>query len=414
MEMNLKVKTKGKLVEKKSLELEELEPASPNSEYFLSEVATTYILSIFELEIPIDSSHMYDFFNGVFLDTHPRFSCIPIEGKKGKKMWKKVEVNVKDHIIKAPILPENLSPESYLDEYMSKLATLQMQLNKPLWEVHIFNYPTNNSASTLFVKFHHAIADGVSLMGVVFACFRRVDDPTLPLAFPTKTATSRTIIKQNVFHNFVVKTLRTVPRFLSSILCSVYDFGQTLSVVFFEDERTPIRSGNTNMRLPGSARICSITLPLIDIKRIKSLLRVTVNDVVLGIISFGIRLYIKEKEQGQTKKNTRMTASIAVNFRSIKGYAKPEDMRKGKTWGNKISVIELILPKFKEDDFKNPLNFIMKANKIMKRKRTSVGAIYLTAWTLEAIRIFAGYKVCYSFFLFNISLDGCIVLEGPY
>lgn len=109
-----------------------------------------------------------------------------------------------------------------------------------------------------------------------------------------------------------------------------------------------------------------------------------------------------------------MTASIAVNFRSIKGYAKPEDMRKGKTWGNKISVIELILPKFKEDDFKNPLNFIMKANKIMKRKRTSVGAIYLTAWTLEAIRIFAGYKVCYSFFLFNISLDGCIVLEGPY
>lgn len=76
--MNLKVKTKGKLVEKKSLELEELEPASPNSEYFLSEVATTYILSIFELEIPIDSSHMYDFFNGVFLDTHPRFSCIPV------------------------------------------------------------------------------------------------------------------------------------------------------------------------------------------------------------------------------------------------------------------------------------------------------------------------------------------------
>ncbi|XP_021765365.1 O-acyltransferase WSD1-like [Chenopodium quinoa] len=392
MEKNLKVKTKANL-EKTSSKLDELEPASPTSEYFLSEVATVYILSIFELEIPIDTSCVYAFFNGVFLNSHPRFSCIPIKGEKGRNMWKKVEVNVEDHIIKGPILPEGLTTEIYskhLDDYMSKIATTPFQLNKPLWEVHTFNYPTNNATSTLFVKFHHAVGDGISLMGVVFTCLRRVDDPTLPLTFPTKTSNNTSREKQRAIHN-VMKTLSVVPRFLSSIFTSVYDFGQTLGVVLFEDECTPIRSGNTNMLLPSLARVCSVTLPLSDVKRIKSLLRATVNDVIIGIISFATQLYIQEIDQRRSN-NSGMTASIALNTRSIKGYANPEKMRKGKTWGNRISVIELSLPKYKEEDLKNPLNFIMKVQKLMKRKRKSIGAIYLTAWTLDAIKIFGGFK----------------------
>uniref|UniRef100_A0A803MLX9 diacylglycerol O-acyltransferase n=1 Tax=Chenopodium quinoa TaxID=63459 RepID=A0A803MLX9_CHEQI len=151
---------------------------------------------------------------------------------------------------------------------MSELATTQYQLNKPLWEVHTFNYPKNNATSTLMIKFHHAIADRVSLMGVLLTCCRRVDDPTLPIAIPSRTSVSSSSRgKQNVTYN-VIKTLAIVPRFLSSIGTSMYDYGQILRAVLFDEECTPIRSGNTNMLLPNSARVCSVNIPLSGIKRI--------------------------------------------------------------------------------------------------------------------------------------------------
>ncbi|KMT15646.1 hypothetical protein BVRB_3g056370 [Beta vulgaris subsp. vulgaris] len=272
--MGLRVKTKAN-----DNEDENLEPASPTSAYLLSEVATLYVLCIFELEIPIDSSFIYGFFNGVFLESHPRFSCIPIEDKqKRRKVWKKVEVNVEDHI-KFSKFPEYLSPENYgdhFDDYISKIATSQLPKDKPLWEVHTFNYPTkNNVAATLIVKFHHAVGDGTSLMGVVFSCFKRVDDPTLPLTFPSTTRTSSS--KGHQLHDFkatLMKVINIVPKFLCSMLSSIYDFGQTLRVVLVEDDLTPIRSGNTNMAIPCSAKVCSVTLSLADVKRIKSILQV--------------------------------------------------------------------------------------------------------------------------------------------
>ncbi|XP_048496452.2 LOW QUALITY PROTEIN: wax ester synthase/diacylglycerol acyltransferase 1 [Beta vulgaris subsp. vulgaris] len=320
-----------------------------------------------------------------------------IEDKqKRRKVWKKVEVNVEDHI-KFSKFPEHLSPENYsdhFDDYISKIATSQLPKDKPLWEVHTFNYPTkNNAAATLIVKFHHAVGDGTSLMGVVFSCFKRVDDPTLPLTFPSTTRTSSS--KGHQLHDFkatLMKVINIVPKFLCSMLSSIYDFGQTLRVVLVEDDLTPIRSGNTNMAIPCSAKVCSVTLSLTDVKRIKSILQVSVNDVVMGIISFATRLYIQDADQGGRLKNARITASMTINLRSVKRFASPEEMRKEKTWGNKISVIEMPLPNLEKTDIRNPLNFVMKAHKILKRKKSSVGAIYLTAWTLDAIRTFAGFK----------------------
>ncbi|KMT15645.1 hypothetical protein BVRB_3g056360 [Beta vulgaris subsp. vulgaris] len=390
MALRVKTKANNKLNEN-------LEPTSPTSEYFLTEVATLYVLCIFELEIPIDSSSIYAFFNDVFLESYPRFSCIPIEDKQRRRnVWKKVEVNVEDHI-KFSKFPEHLSPENYsdhFDDYMSKIATSQLPKDKPLWEVHTFNYPTkNNVAATLIVKFHHAVGDGTSLMGVVFSCFKRVDDPTLPLTFPSTTRTSSS--KGHQLHDFkatLMKVINIVPKFLCSMLYNIYDFGQTLRVLLVEDDRTPIRSGITNMALPYSAKICSVTLSLTDVRRIKSLLKVTVNDVVIGIISFATRLYIQDADQGGRLNNARLTASMAVNMRSIKRFASPEEMRKENTWGNKFSIIEMPLPTLGKDDIRNPLNFVINTNKILNRKKRNVGAIYLTALTLDAIRIFGGFK----------------------
>lgn len=64
------------------------------------------------------------------------------------KKWKKVEVNLKEHVY-VPILPDGMSKEYYddcLSNYLTKLSMEPLSQNRPLWEVHIFKYPTNNAA----------------------------------------------------------------------------------------------------------------------------------------------------------------------------------------------------------------------------------------------------------------------------
>lgn len=203
-----------------------------------------------------------------------------IENMKGKKMWKQVQVNVEDHL-KVPTFPKNLSSESYskhFDDYITKIATSQLPQHKPLWELHIINYPKdNNVASTFIFKIHHAIADGTSLMGGVLSCFKRVDDPSLPLTFPSKTRRlSNSREKLNISQS-LSKIFKIVPNFMSSIIYSLYDFGQSLKLIVDEDDQTPIRSGVTDMTLPCSTRVCSVTLHLNEVKRIKTLLGVVRN-----------------------------------------------------------------------------------------------------------------------------------------
>ncbi|XP_021749898.1 O-acyltransferase WSD1-like [Chenopodium quinoa] len=318
-------------------------------------------------------------------------SCVreKVEDKRGKKKWKRVEVNIKDHVV-IPAYPEGLSTEDYskhFEDYTSKISTSQIPQDKPLWQLHIFNYPTKNAAATFMYKFHHAIADGTSLMGVVYSCYKRVDDPSKPLTFP-----SRTTPREKQSHS-IKKVFSIVPNFMASFFYTFLHFGQSIRLSFSADDRTPIRSGNMNP----DCRICTVNLSLTDIKRIKTFLGVTVNDVVVGILFLGFRLYMQEINNGQLK-NTRSTAVITLNMRSDKGYAHAEEMRKNNAkvpWGNRFSGIELPITNLEENDIKNPLKFILKAHKIIKKKRNTIFAQILLLYCLGAVRTCIGLQVRY-------------------
>jgi hypothetical protein len=74
---------------------------------------------------------------------------------KGDRQWKRVEVKLEEHV-NVPIFPAGLSPTSYdayLDDYLSKVAMDQFPQSKPLWEVHIFKYPTSNAAGISYSSF---------------------------------------------------------------------------------------------------------------------------------------------------------------------------------------------------------------------------------------------------------------------
>ena len=176
---------------------------------------------------------------------------------------------VEDHI-KIPSFPLNLLLESYnkyFDDYLSKIALEIFSQSKPLWEVHIIKYPTSNAAGNVIFKLHHALGDGYSLMGALLSCLQRADNPSLPLTFPSRQRSSKSIKHQKSIFS-------RVPQFFSSVFNTIYDVSWSiLKSSLLEDDKTPIRSGNEGTEFHPTA-IITMTFPLDEIKLIKTKLGV--------------------------------------------------------------------------------------------------------------------------------------------
>ncbi|KAL9145243.1 hypothetical protein ABFS82_13G028700 [Erythranthe guttata] len=363
------------------MENEILEPVSPTGQYFTSSVMSVSIIAILELEFPIDQSRLDTLLKTVFLPINPRFSSLMVKDKNGKKHWKKVEVDIQEHI-KIPNFPHGKSPEFYedcLSGYLSKISLEQFPENKALWEFHIINYPTKNAAQNLVFKLHHSLGDGYSLMGALLSCLQRADNPQLPLTFPLLNQKIQTNDNKN--------------NILSMAFDSVCDFGwSVLKSIVLEDDKTPIRSGDDGVQFR-PITITNIVFSVDQIKKVKASLHVTINDVVCGALFLGIRLYIKSTEPDQS--NAKSTALVILNTRNINGYKSVSEMVKPDAespWGNQFAFLHVSVPKLAISDPIDPLSFVLEAQKVIKKKRNSA-AVILTSKLLETLRKLRGPEV---------------------
>ncbi|GAU40266.1 hypothetical protein TSUD_60570 [Trifolium subterraneum] len=193
----------------------------------------------------------------------------PVKDKDGKMKWKKVEVDPKDHI-KVPIFPKNESNDElydqYFDDYVSKILMERTPQDKPLWEIHLIKYPTNNAEGTLIFKLHHALGDGYSLMGALLSCLQRADNPSIPLSFPNRKS-SQLLPSKNGF-------LKKFPSTILSFFNSFFDFGWSVvksSIV--KDDKTPIWNDEEGLEFQPCV-LSNLSFSLDEIKTIKSKLGV--------------------------------------------------------------------------------------------------------------------------------------------
>ncbi|KAG5033244.1 hypothetical protein JHK85_017226 [Glycine max] len=313
------------------------EPVSPPGQYFNSSVICSYVFGFLEMAVPIDDSQTIPLLKDVFLPINPRFSSIMVRDQDGRMKWKRVQVKPEEHV-KVPKFPECNSPElydQYFGDYVTRILTERTPQNKPLWEIHIINYPTSNAAGTLIFKLHHALGDGYSLMGALLSCLQRSDDPSLPLTFPSRTSSNSQQAKKSMF--------KKLPSFISSFFNSMSDFGSSLI--------------KTRM--------------------------ITINDVITGLIFYGIRLYMQEIDRMARKANS--TCVVMLNTRNVRGYQSVKEMQKSKVkglWGNKISFLQVPIPKLGQSKISNPLEFIWNARKQIKKKRRSF-SVYLIGLLLD-------------------------------
>ncbi|CAJ2668952.1 wax ester synthase/diacylglycerol acyltransferase 11-like [Trifolium pratense] len=386
------------------------EPVSPIGQYFNSSSLCLYIIAVLEFEVAIDDLQVFALLKDIFLPISPRFSSIMVQDKNEEKRWKKVDVNLKDHV-KTPIFPKGKSLEfydKYFHDYLSTISIEQLPQGKPLWEIHIINYPTKNSLGTIIFKLHHALGDGYSLMGALLSCLQRADDPSLPLSFPTLKPSKLEPSNKSIWTKFSCT--------MSSIFNTASDFGwSVLKSSIIDDDKTPIRSGDDGADFQPIS-ISSIAFSIDHIKDIKSKLGVTMNDVVTGIVFYGTRLYMQEMDS--KSKTSNSTALVLLNTRNIEGYQSIDDMLNTKKskglWGNKITFLHVPIPKLNETKILNPLDFIHDTHNIINRKKQSL-AVALTGTLLEIEGKFRGQAAVAKHIRRTITKSSAVVtnLVGP-
>ncbi|CAI0548792.1 unnamed protein product [Linum tenue] len=384
-------------------------PVSPFGVYFNSSSISLAVLAVLEIEEPINIPHSRLVFllDTLLLRVHPRFSSVIVTGKDGEQRWKRVEVNLKDHI-KTAVFPENRSPEYYEERFSSYLSEISAELflgNRPLWEIHFVKYPTTNAAGNVVFKIHHAIGDGYSLMAALLSCFKRSDDPSLPLTFPD--------IRIRRSGDAGGGKKAAVARALASAFNTVSDLWTSFSKTkLLADDLSPVRSGETGVGFrPISAATMAFSLD--QIKQIKSKLGMTVNDVVTGTVFLGTRMYMKEMEPGSEDAET--TSIVVLNTRMLRSYNSVHDMMMSKAtespWGNHFAFLHVGLPKLMvggatgNDDnggrqestmARRSLEFLKATQKVIQKKRSSV-AVHLNGGLIQLYRKLRGSEAASSY-----------------
>ncbi|KAL1560671.1 wax ester synthase/diacylglycerol acyltransferase 3-like [Salvia divinorum] len=370
-------------------EEEVLEPMSPSAQYLRSSALSLTIFGVLETEdhITIDASMAMSLLKDLFLPINYRFSSIMVTNKKGVRKWKKVEVNLEDHV-NVPIFPSDMSVDYYdecFSDYLSQIAMEQLPQHRPLWEIHILRYPTKNAAGNIIFKLHHSLGDGYSLMGALLSCLQRVDNPSVPLTFPSRKPRTGLRTRRN-------QTLRRIPRIFTGLAHTAYDFGWSLfKSTLMKDDNSPIRSGIDGVEFRPIATTTT-TFSIDQLGQIKSKLNVTINDVITGIITLGTRMYMQKADEESCKSKT--TALVLLNTRAIGGYKSVDEMIKPNSdmpWGNRFAFLQVPLPKLTQSELLNPLDFVKKAHRMIKRQKNSA-AVYLTGQLLSFIKMVRGHE----------------------
>ncbi|XP_050236440.1 wax ester synthase/diacylglycerol acyltransferase 11-like isoform X2 [Mercurialis annua] len=355
-------------------EVEEAE-LSPAARIFHAPRFNCHILSIIGCSSAVDPAVIKLGLQQTLIK-HPRFSSkLNIKGRKMK--WIPTTVNLQDHIINPKVDPNMESPDRFVEDYISHLTTMTMEITKPLWELHILNIKTSNAQSICVLKIHHSIGDGASLMSLLLACTRKTSDPeSLPTIPVQKRAGSNTT--SGVWWFFLATWM--VLRMIWNTLVDLILFSAT--VLFLKDTKTPFK-GTSRVDLKPK-RLVYRTVSLDDIKLVKTKMNTTINDVILGVTQAGLSRYLNQecgendKKGGEAKQNKiRLRATVLMNLRPTPGIQSLAELMSKESkqtkwgWGNRIGYI--VLP-FKIGIQKEALEYVRQAKATIDRKKLSLEA----------------------------------------
>eukprot|EP01018_Ginkgo_biloba_P037510 Gb_24731 [translate_table: standard] len=351
------------------------EPVTPGGRFFLQPEMDTIIHCIIGSKFDVDVDAIKAQLEATFL-RHPRFSSVAVRDKNGVEHWQQTDVDINKHIIVRELVPCESEDENFPNKYVADLAVSSpLDRQRPLWEVHILQSKCNARTRCSIFRMHHALGDGISIMSLFLASCRRVDEPGLLPTIPTRPTSKRTYAQKFSAFTYLLMTWKSILVIWFTFIDVMYFILRSL---WLKDSKTPI-SGGVGVEL-WPRKLSISTFNIDDMHAVKNAVNGTINDVLVGIISSGLRRYLdlrcSETSQKESFEKLRFTGLAMVNTRGSPGLQKLSDMMKGISearWGNQMGYVQLPVSLA---NFNDPLDYIRKAKVMLDRKKLSYEAFF--------------------------------------
>ncbi len=259
-------------------------------------------------------------------------------------------------------------------ELASRLHGTLLDRHRPLWEAHLIE-GLNDGRFAVYVKFHHALIDGVSALKLTQRTLSTDPDDTelrVPWNLPPKR------------HRESNQTspLQALTRAAGSVAALAPSTLRLARAALLEQQLTlPFGAPPTmlNVRIGGARRVAAQSWPLGRIRGVKEAAGVTVNDVVLAMCAGALRYYLVEREA------LPLTPLIAMVPVSLRTEAEAD------SGGNMTGVVLCNLGTDTDDPAKRleTINTSMRNNKKVLSQLPRVQALALSAMTIAPLGLAA-------------------------
>ena len=295
-----------------------------------------------------------------------------------------------------------------LAEFAADVMARQLDRRRPLWEIHIVE-GLENGYVAMISKTHHAAIDGASGAELSTNLLDLGPEPTLfeePLWEPERIPTDAEMLTYaiNSLARQPVKLVQAIKQTTEMMLqfrSRVRPEGIAPPIVPFSAPRTSLNVPITPHR---SFAFTEVTLA--DIKKIRSVLGGTVNDVVLAICAGALRSYLID---GSELPMEPLVAMVPISVRSTD--------QKG-AMGNRVSNMFVELATHVASGAER-LALIQDSTKKSKEAATAIGADTLSNWAefaapalaARAARLYSSMKLADRHKpLFNVTISN---VPGP-
>lgn len=214
-----------------------------------------------------------------------RFRC-RVARRRGLLRWElDPAFDIARHIFAPEVEPTTLDA---LQAYVGEHASIPLPADRPRWEVHLIEH-FEADASAMMIRIHHSFADGMALVGVMFALMEGVGTE---LAGSVRPAT---VAKGN--------------RLLQALLLPIAAVGVLVPRLLWRPDRHALHGP----KLSGKKRVAwTAPMDLALVKASKNRLGTTVNDLLMATVSGAFSRYIA-RHSGELLE--RLRVSMPVNVR---------------------------------------------------------------------------------------------------
>ena len=221
-----------------------------------------------------------------------------------------------DHHLKRIALPQP-GDQAALCEVAANLYSTHLDRSKPLWEIWLIEGLEDGKVAYL-QKFHHCMMDGEGAFKMLEVICDLEPDPAGTKAIDPSITEARAGSVPG-YPERSITALRHITRFPGEAARSAYDILRPKVLEQFvwprkpREERPaiPVTSFNAEISSERAMAVCSI--PMKDLRRIKSHFEVSLNDVILALVSSAIRSYL---EKHSDLPGEPLRTNIPVSLRS--------------------------------------------------------------------------------------------------